>query len=183
MNKLFVSILTAVLFILLSGCLVKSSQSSPEAPCSIETLLISDTFLPKDIFYETGSRSSYDPPAKIGVEKIGTSFSSESMGGLIHDIYRFNTENEAQNEVEQIITYEFENDAQWFSPPITPQISADEYKFSCTQLSAQGVRCRLVAQYRVYVSDLNVDLIAINYSDLESIIEHLDNRLVSCIKP
>ncbi len=186
MKKIFVSILCAILLLLLlSGCFLLSRPSLPEAPCSISTLLVPDDVVPRDVFYETGSRSAKDPPARVGIEKIGTSFSSEDAGSLVHDIYRFSTEQEAQDEIELIITYEFKNknEVQWFSPPINPQINADKYKLACMELSAKGVRCRLVAQYKVYLSDLTVDLIALNYDDLKSIIEDLDNRMVACIRP
>lgn len=185
MKRLLVSILWAIPFIFLSGCLVKNNQLPPEGPCLIQTLLISDTVLPIGIFYESGSRSEYDPPAKIGIEKIGTSFSSEDAGGIIHNIYRFNTDKEAQDEIEQIIRYEFENtiNTEWFFPPIAPSITADKFELACMQFPQNGARCRLVAKYRVYVSDLFVDLIVLNYDDLKSIIEHLDNSMVACMKP
>lgn len=158
------------------------NQDTQEGPCIIDTLLISDSLLPSDRFYETGSRSSYDPPAKIGIEKIGTAFSSENAGGIVHNVYRFNTEKEAQDEIEQIIKFEFVNtsDIEWFSAPITPNISADNAKLACTALSQNGVRCRFVAQYRVYVSDLFVDLIAFNYEDLRLIIEQLNKNMMAC---
>jgi hypothetical protein len=186
MKKLFISILCTPLFILLfSGCCVLSRPSLPEAPCAIETLLVPDNVLPEDVFYETGTRSAYDPPSRIGIEKIGTLFASDDSGGLIHHIYRFRAEEEAREELESVITYEFKNknEVQWFSPPIAPQINADKYKLACMELSRKGFRCRLVTQYKVYFSDLIVDLITLDYDDLKSIIEDLDNRMVSCVKP
>lgn len=183
MKKLLVLILFST-FVLLSGCLVKNNQEATKPPCPIDTLLISKNSLPEEVFYETGSRSAYDPPAEIGIEKIGTSFSSESSGGLIHNIYRFSIEQEAQNEIEQIIMYEFqnENNADWFSPPIVLHINADDYKLECQQLSARGVRCRLVTRYKVYVSNLYIDLIDLNYEDLMLILGELDNRMAFCFK-
>jgi hypothetical protein len=193
MNKLLVSIPYITLSLLLSGCCLLSVPPLPEAPCSIETLLVPKDVVPmaelsdgfRDGFYETGTRSSYDPPSKIGIEKIGTSFSSEDSGGLVHDIYRFSTQKEAQDEIEQIIKYEFEdkNEVHWFTPSINPQINADKYKLACFDLRVKGVRCRLVTQYKVYFSDLDIDLIVLNYDDLKSIIEDLDYRMVSCLKP
>ena len=164
--------------------LSQNNQPIPEGPCLIQTLLISDTILPAGVFYETGSRSEYDPPAKIGIEKIGTSFSSEDAGGIIHNIYRFNSDTEAQDEIEQIVKYEFENtsNTEWFSPPIALDINADKFGLACRQLSQHGVRCRFAAKYKVYISDFLVNLMALHYDDLKSIIEHLDNSMLSCIR-
>jgi len=171
--------------ILLSSCLSKGNPNTTRPPCSIDTLLISEDFLPEGIFYETGTRSAYDPPAKVGIEKTGTSFSSENSGGLIHHVYRFSTEKEAQTEIEQIISYAFEdtNNIDWFTPPINLHINADEYKLGCMQLPyANGVRCRLVTRYKVYVSDIDIDLIEFNYEDLSSIVGELNERMVSCFE-
>jgi hypothetical protein len=55
----------------------------PEGPCSIDTLLIEESILPEGVFTETGSRSIKDAPARVGIERTGTSFSSPDRGELI----------------------------------------------------------------------------------------------------
>lgn len=157
------------------------SKSSKNAPCAIDSLLIPSNLVPSNVFYETGTRTDYDAPAKVGIERIGTSYSSASSGGLIHQIYRFSTAMDASDEFNTLITYDFlDNDEQnWFLPPIATNITASKYKLACERIS-DSIYCRLVAQYDIYISDLQINLIDLNYDDLENIILELDMRMVSC---
>jgi hypothetical protein len=152
-NFAFISSLLLVLFILL-GCSITFSPP-PEDPCVIETLLIDKASLPENIFYETGGRSRDDAPVRVGIERIGTSFASFDKGGVVHSIYRFITEVEAQQEYENVATYYFikEKDrTEWKTPEELSdlKLSADAYKVACSTIfnvEPNVQVCQFVAQY------------------------------------
>ena len=170
-----------VLTIILSGCF-----PLPEGACSIDTLLISETALPKGIFEETGSRSADSAPARVGIEKIGTSFSSFDQGGLVHDVYRFRGIDEANSEFEDVAHYYFvprKSETDWLIPAdlVPLPIQADKYKVACTTIKEKNVEiCQYVAQYGKYVTYLNVNMIALDHTDLLFIVQDIDHRFLNC---
>lgn len=170
------------------GCGI-SSPPPRKGPCPIDTLLVEKTFLPQDIFHETGGRSSDDAPARVGVEKIGTTFSSYDKGGLVHHVYRFEKDTEAFQEYQKVSEYSFakkKNITEWGEPYDLKdlEIDADAYKFACAKiLDVEPIaeECKFVAQYGPYETDLTVDMIVLDYNDLSEIINEIDNRMSLCL--
>lgn len=173
----------SIILLVLSGCY----SSSPPPPCPIDTLLIDGSILPPGIFSETGGRSSEDAPGRVGIEKIGTSFSSPRQGGLGQDVYRFWDVEEAGKEYKGFLS--------WFDPQraettaMTPNdlkdlpIHPDQYRIGCSKSVETGVEiCRFVAQYDVYDTFLSAILVALNHNDFSKIIQNIDSRMVQCRK-
>jgi hypothetical protein len=172
--------------IILSGCCY-SSSSRPEGPCPIDTLLIESSALPADVFYETGERSLEDAPAKIGVEKIGTSFSSFDKGGVIHHVYRLITPDRAREEFEidaRNVYIPREGETEWITPPDLENLMlvADRYRLACTREKGIDYEiCQFIAQYGPYFTNLHVDLGALTHDDLARIIMDIDKKMSQCL--
>ena len=196
LSKSFPLLITSIaLIIILSGCI-----PVPEGPCQIDTLLISEAALPKDVLEETGSRSVDSAPASVGIEKIGTSFSSVNQGGLVQDVYRFWDAEGAKDEFEDVAQYYFiprEHETEWTTPTDLASLllQADRYKIACTTIPVRANRyeigntatkardieiCQFVAHYDVYVIYMHVNRIALDHNDLLFLIQDIDHRFSSC---
>jgi hypothetical protein len=186
-NTSITSSVLVVIFLIL-GCSITFSPP-PKGPCPIETLLIDKTSLPEKIYYETGSRSTDDAPARVGIERVGTSFASFDKGGVVHDVYRFINEVEAQQEYENVATYYFINEkdrTEWQPPEELSdlKLNADAYKVACSTIldvEPNVQVCQFVAQYGPYVTYLNVDMIALNHDDLANLVSDLDHKINLCL--
>ena len=159
----------------------------PQGPCPIDTLLIDETALPIGELKETGGRSADDAPARVGIEKIGTSFSSFDQGGLVYAVYRFWNADGAKEEFEHVALSYFmsrEDETDWTTPIdlMSLPIQAGIYKIACTTIKGKEVEvCQFVAQYDVYAPYLSADMIALDHNDLLFIIKDIDRRFVSCL--
>jgi hypothetical protein len=186
-DRVVISSLFLVILLILS-CSITYSPA-PKGPCPIDTLLIDKTLLPESTFYETGSRSADGAPARVGIERIGTSFASLDKGGVNHDVYRFNKDTEAFQEFKDVSKYYFINEAnkpEWEQPKDLSNLKlhAYAYKIACsiiTDVEPNVEVCQFVAQYGPYVTYLNVDMIALNYNDLSKLVSDIDRRMNLCL--
>jgi len=177
-----ITVLSSFLIMQLSGCI--RCFKVPPGPCPIDNLLLSQSDLPTTIFTETGSRSATGAPARVGIEKIGTSFSSATQGGLNQAIYRFLDLDDAQREILEIIQYEFntQTSAEWSDLTLGISLHANLYKAACKVVRSKFLFCRYVAQYDIYLMDFDADLIALNLKDFIGMIQLIDQKAVRCLE-
>ena len=177
-----------LLLILSSGCGITFSPL-PKGPCPIDTLLIDNISLPGAIFHETGSRSANSAPAKVGIEKIGTSFSSYDKGGVVQYVYRFSNARDAQKEYDEVSKYYFskqKNSTTWESPGDLNNLKlhADSFKIACSTLMDVDPNvevCQFTAQYGTYETYLSVDMIALDHNDLLRLVGEIDRKMSLCL--
>lgn len=180
MNKMNVS--NIVLFFittLLIGCSVRSEKSA----CILGDLLLDNSAFPNDIWKETGSRDIEGAPSRLGIDRAGTSFSTQGQGGSVQHIYRFSTIENAN------INY-FESQRDWTNliaegnnlsiPDELPEINlrADEYLLGCTKDEIET--CLFVALYEKDVVEFMVDMPSLTYDDLVKLLYEIDSRMQSC---
>jgi hypothetical protein len=179
--------LISITFLML-GCSIMLSPLS-EAPCPIDSLLIEATSLPEIIFQETGGRSSEDAPARVGIEKAGTTFASFDKGGIVNHVYRFEKAEEALQEFQHVSRYSFSQTkdiTEWVEPGklIDIDLHADAYKAACSliiNVEPNVEVCKFVAQYGPYETDLTVDMIALDHSDFVNLIVDIDQKMSVCL--
>jgi hypothetical protein len=151
--------------------------------------LIDKTSLSGSIFYETGSRSSDDAPARVGIEKIGTSFASYDKGGVVQHVYRFWRDSEAKQRFEDVSKYYFikqKDGTEWEQPKDLDnlRLHADAYKVACSIIITVEPNvevCQFVAQYGPYVTFLHADMVALNHNDLAKLVSEIDQKMSSCL--
>lgn len=169
-----------LLFVIgLEGCI--SCREIPSGPCSMESLLLNRDDLPVAVFTETGTRSANGAPARIGIERIGTSFSSTNQGGLNQSVYRFLDSEDAKKEILGIIEYEFSGWETWEEIPLGVDIRADLYKIGCTKTAKEHLLCRYVAQYDVYLIDFDASLVILDFSSFVSVVQRIDEKASLCL--
>lgn len=178
----------SLLFILSAGCGI-SLNPPPKGSCPIDSLLIDNTSLPGTIFQETGSRSANSAPARVGIEKIGTSFSSYDKGGIVQDVYRFSSFKDAQKEYDEVSKYYFskqKNSTLWKPPEDLNDLKlhADAFKIACSTLTDVEPNvevCQFTAQYGIYETYFSVDMITLDYNDLSRLVGEIDHKMSLCL--
>ena len=85
-----------LLVALVTGC---SARVETKA-CKMDTLLINLSAFPGTTWEEIGSRGTRDAPSRIGIERAGTSFSTQTQGVAVHVIYRFYDEQEGRRKLQ-----------------------------------------------------------------------------------
>jgi hypothetical protein len=152
--------------------------------CKADKLLLEISAFPKDIWEEIGSRGGRDAPSRLGLERAGTSFSTQTQGTAVHDFYRFATVNDAAENYAELQTDWF-NLAPKDNIPIYPnelqniQLKADKYRLGCSQTVIET--CRMVALYQTYVVEFKVDMPSLTYNNLIHLLQEIDQKMISCV--
>jgi hypothetical protein len=163
-----------------------STPDVPPAPCPIQDLLLEASNFPGKEWEETGSRSEKAAPDRMGIERIGTSFSGP-IGGVFQEVYRFESERQASRAYA-------DSAESWFTPAsqrtewTIPQeidhlaVNADRYRTGCNYRKLGGLEyCQYVAQYRTYVIRFFAGMRALSYKDFIELVNEVNHRATSCL--
>jgi hypothetical protein len=172
------------LVVFLYGC---QSLFLHETRCPIKNLLIDEVDLPGGQWEEVGSRSYRDAPSKLGIDRIGTSFSTPTYGIVVEDIYRFKNSDNIKEEYLKLNTDWFvleSNGIDWkkLKIPDKVPINALEYHLECAIRPNQSRFCLYIARYEREVIELKTDMIIIKDEDLFTIIELINEKVNNCSK-
>lgn len=164
----------------------------PDPPCPMETLLIDDSSVPKEL----DSVDVGDPVDRFGVEFQQISFYGGVFGNVIQTVYRDWTKREASRGYDDLVETYFSPDAaffcndvetKWETPSEFASFSpgADQWQLGCLVGCSTGENtCQFIAQYGVYVVWSYADLsAAMASSDYEQIVQDIDRRMTECINP
>jgi hypothetical protein len=153
--------------------------------CSIEDLLITVSDLPGDQWYESGSRSYRDAPSRLGIERIGTGFTTDT-GGASENVYRFKNAtaaNEGYFELSSKWERLVSDGTYWYTLDLPSDITieADNYRLECSVTGANKVRkCWFIAQYDTTVIEFKSYMIGIDDNDFFNIIKNIDSKAINC---
>ena len=164
-----------------------STPDIPPAPCPIQELLLDVSAFPDYDWEETGSRSERGAPVRMGVERIGTAYSTTN-GGALQDVYRIGYESEARKAYK-------DSTKSWFTPAedrtewATPEklnnltVSADLYRAGCNNRKLGDLEeCQYVAQYGPYVIRFFAHMHALSYEDFIELVKEIDHQATSCLR-
>ncbi|MBN1935963.1 MAG: hypothetical protein JW934_14935 [Anaerolineae bacterium] len=178
-----------VMLLMLLACRIQIGPAPSPSPCSIESLLLDETFFHKD-FYQTSVPSKDGAPMRFGINKIGTGFTSNQYGGATQEVYEGSDAKETRERfAENIATgYDFssrEGWTDWYIPDTFDYQSlvADQFRFRCYKHKASGVEtCQAVGQYGVYLIKFEADMSPIlTYQDLERMLQGIDDKAAQCL--
>lgn len=169
------------------GYITFSTPYFPPAPCPIQKLLIDVNTFPGSDWEETGSRSERAAPERMGIERIGTSFSMTN-GGVVQEVYRFEDKRGARR------AYKDKN-APWFTPSdyetewAMPHgmgnfaVNAEQYRVGCNDHKSGGFeQCQYVAQYGSYVIRFFAHMRTLTYKDFINLVKEIDHRATGCLE-
>lgn len=178
-----------ILVISLSGCCFICAPP-PEAPCRIDELLLTESDLPGNDLFVSETPGIGGAPLRLGVERIGVTFSApEIFDGAHHQIYRMVDEEAALKAYQDVEERDFLTEdylEEWTLVPELARIktSASEQRMGCNFLKfTQAEDCRLVAQYGPYLVRFNIRLHGLDVSDVVTLIEEIDSRMTECLSP
>jgi hypothetical protein len=149
-------------------------------------LLISSSDLPGNQWEEVGSRSYRDAPLKLGIDRVGTGFSTPFSGIASENVYQFQYETFAKNGYVDLadLWLRLESEGtEWdqLEFPSDVMISADEYSLDCSTSGLQKVRtCWFLSRYKTTVIEFRITMIIVSESDLYQIIETINNKVEIC---
>jgi hypothetical protein len=154
--------------------------------CPIEDLLIVSSNLPGNQWEEIGSRSYRDVPSKLGINRIGTSFSTPTYGIAIEDVFKFSNETEAKAGYIELAERWFGLEPEgtsWkkLNFPFDEMVNASEYRLECSVRPAHSNRtCWYIARYQNLVIEFKVDMLIVNDQDLFMILDVIDQNVQAC---
>ena len=163
----------------------KASFSGRET-CPIDDLLINAANLPGDQWEEVGSRSYRDAPSKLGIDRIGTGFSTPYYGVAGELVYRFKSEKDANAGYLELIdlSHRLEPEGtKWslLSIPSELAINADDYRLECSISSNGNVRtCWYMARYGKTVIEFRTAMIIVSENDLFNVLETINQKVKTC---
>jgi hypothetical protein len=178
--KFLETFVMALFVFLIVGC----SPSPEEIACKADNLLLNTSSFPSNSWQEIGSRDKREAPSRLGIERAGTSFSTQTQGVAVQDFYRFATAEDAENNYLEL-QHDWFNSALKGSIWITPdelkniQLRADKYQLGCSQYIIES--CWLVALYQTYVVEFKVDMPSLTYTDLVRLLQEIDQKMMSCV--
>ena len=181
-------LVTAVFLVGTSGCCgVLICRPPPAAPCEIETLLVDESIFPEG-WKEQGPPRSKEATASLGVEKIGTGFSTRTRGVAIQDVYRAYDTRAAVTGYKDLMSFFSvrEDETEWVLPIELTYRSqvADQFRLGCSTHRPSGVqRCQFIGQYGVYLVKFHTYMSSdlMTYEHLEHILQDIDQRMAECL--
>lgn len=159
---------------------------SDKETCPIEDLLLSTSDLPGSQWEEVGSRSYRDAPSKLGVERIGTGFSTPYSGIAGENVYRFCNEEDAKNgfvDLSDLWSRLEPEGTTWtkLELPHNFSINTTDYRLECSVRRNQSNRsCWYISRYEKTVIEFRADMLLIKDEDLFRIIKLLDQKATTC---
>lgn len=179
---------TAVLVVGVVGCCGAIVWKTPPAPpCDIETLIVQEGLFPEG-WQRLGEPRAEDAPSLLGVEKIGTAFSTPARGGAIQDVYRTFDTRAAVSGYEKLLSHFSvrSEETEWTLPEALDYhgSTADQFRLGCsTWLPTNVESCQFLGQYGVYLvrfhTLMSPDMMT--YEDLEHILQDIDRRMAECL--
>jgi hypothetical protein len=185
---LYVAIVALPAFLTACAGLRLELETPQPAACPIEQLLLDLSSFPSQGWEETGSRSARGAPSQVGIKRIGTSFSTQTQGGVTHEVYRFVDVQSAKLSYKSMSADWFvidEDETEWLIPEEVQDVvlHADEIELACNiHLPSSIEYCRFIGRYDTYVIQLGADMIAISYHDLIRFLNEVDGKLVKCLR-
>ncbi len=179
-------VVTMFLGIVGYGCLCHQC-SQPKGPCPIDTLLITQSQLPGNIWESGGAPSADMASSEVGVEKIGVAFFTSSQGGISQQIYRFLDLDEPLQYYNRSVSGWYsqrKDETKWLTPDDLRDlpVAADRYDLRCSNSLHTGVEnCWYFAQYTSYVVELNATTLVISHEQLSGLIIEIDQRILQCL--
>jgi hypothetical protein len=171
-----------------NGMYIKfSTPDVPPAPCPIQDLLLAVSDFPGDDWEETGSRSERGAPVRMGIERIGTAFSTTNNSAL-QDVYRIGYEREASRAYKDSVESWFtpaERETEWVIPQKMEKLSVntDQYRVGCNDLKLGGFEhCQYIAQYGPYVIRFYAGIHVLSYEDFTLLVSEIDQRATICLR-
>lgn len=172
-----------------SGCCsVVTCVPPPDAPCSIETLLVDEAAFPKG-WEQQGVPDSRGAPASFGVERIGIGFSTLTRGVAVQHVYRaFNTHTAVAGYHSFMSYFSVrEEETEWILPTELVHSSqvADQYRLGCSTHRTSGIQlCQFVGQYGPYLVRFHTYMSSdmMTYKQFEHILQDIDRRMANCLK-
>jgi hypothetical protein len=183
-------ILLSLLVCGLGGCgdwhIMFSTPDVPPSSCPIQELMLDTSVLPGDDWQEIGSRSEKAASVRMGIEKIGTSFSTP-IDGAFQEAYRFESERQANSAYKDSVESWFtpaEHETNWAVPQelVGLEVNADQYHVGCNDLKNDGFeQCQFVAIYGPYVIRFFAGMRGLSYESFIDIVKEVDSRATSCL--
>jgi hypothetical protein len=167
------------------GWYIKFSTPVP-APCPIDELLLDVSVFPGN-WQETGSRSERSAPVRMGIEKIGTSF-SDPKDGTLQEAYRFENERQAQIAYRKEVGSWFttsSHETNWTTPQELDNltVNTDQFRVGCHNIiSGSREQCQFVARYGPYILRLLGGMRALSYNDFIRLVNEVDRQAINCLR-
>ncbi len=175
-----------ILFIIVLIAVSCRGLSSEKEACPIENLLISSSDLPGNQWEEVGSRSYRDAPTRLGIDRIGTGFSTPRYGVAEENVYRFKDENDANEGFLRLYDMwgRLVLDSAVWSPinlPSDVNINADDIHLECSIEGENKVKtCWYLARYNRTVVEFISTMIIVSDNDFFDVIQTLDLKMMNC---
>ena len=124
----------------------------------------------------------------LGVEKIGTTFSTPARGGAIQHVYRTFDMRAAASGYEDLLSHFSvrSEETEWTLPEALDYHGkmVDQFRLGCsTWLPSDVESCQFLGQYGVYLvrfhTDMSPDMMT--YKDLGRILQDIDRRMAGCL--
>lgn len=155
-------------------------------PCDIQDVLLEASEFPDNSWIETGSRSISGAPLRMGIDRVGTSYSTVNDGAL-NEAYQFKNDNQAKKAFNNssktwFISSEYRTD--WMIPPELDKlaVNADRFQVGCNHLVDDGnEHCQYVAQYGSFVVYLLAGMNSLSYEEFNIIVSIVDQRAINCL--
>lgn len=157
------------------------------ASCPIEELLLDVSAFPSGSWQEMGPPSERNAPVRIGIERIGTSFSDPSDFTL-QQVYRFEGDRKAKSAYREEVESWFiasSHETEWIKPPELDNlvVNTDQFRAGCHDEKSGGrEQCQYVAQYGPYILRLLGGMRSLSYEDFIKLVKDIDQRAINCIK-
>jgi hypothetical protein len=180
-------IICGLLFIML----VTNSCGSLELEkrlCPIDDLLITVSDLPGNQWEEVGSRSYRDAPVRLGIERIGTGFSTTIYGNAEENVYRFEDEIDANSgflDLYDMWSGLTLKGTSWFplDLPSNVKINANDIRLTCSIEGDNKVKtCWYLARYDKTVVEFIATMIIVDDNDFFGVIQTIDSKTLKCAK-
>jgi hypothetical protein len=184
------SLVAVILLGTMTGCCgVIICQPPPAAPCDIGTLVIDEVIFPEG-WEQQGSPRTRAAPARFGIERLGTTFSTPTSGVAVYGVYRAIDLRTAAAGYKDFMSYFSldEGETEWSLPVDLAYRSpvADQSRLGCsTNRTSDVERCQFIGQYGVYLVRFHtyVSPDMMTYKDLELILQDIDRRMTECLNP
>ena len=156
------------------------------APCLINDLLLDVSAFPGDSWQEMGSPSEQDAPVRMGIERIGTSFSGP-FDFTLQQVYRFEGDQQAKNAYREGAESWFtptEHETDWATSPKLDNlaVNADQVRAGCHDEKSGGVeQCQYVARYGPYILRLLGGMHSLSDEDFTNLVAEIDLRATNCL--
>ncbi len=182
-------LLTFLLVYLLTACCGLSFSVNPgertPIKCPAADILLDQDILP-DIEWQDVWQNTEDASWRIGIDRAGAGFTTRNKGVMVQSVYLLKSAAEAEKEYDDTVD-ELYQQTEYVSEWITPEqlqdveSKADKYRLACTSYKySNAVQCRFFALYGPYLTELSLDINAVQYTDLITLISAIDEKAVAC---